>query len=164
MESKRYTLSVLVEDEPGVLGRISGLLSRRGFNIESLAVGASEKVDHSRMTMVFNCDDRIIEQVIKQLYKLINVVLVTNVSNVPSLEREIMLMKINTTPETQAEIFEITKVFNIKILDLTFHSMVLEITGDPPKMVAVEKLLSKFGIKEVARTGRIALARDLTYN
>ena len=72
MESKRYTLSVLVEDEPGVLGRISGLLSRRGFNIESLAVGASEKVDHSRMTMVFNCDDRIIEQVIKQLYKLIN--------------------------------------------------------------------------------------------
>jgi len=160
MELRKYTLSVLVEDEPGVLSRISGLFARRGFNIESLAVGSSETPNLSRITMVLAGDERTIEQLIKQLYKLINILHVQDVTEIPSLEREIMLIKIETTESTQTEIFEIAKVFNAKIVDLTFHSLTLEITGDPPKMVAVENLLSKFGIKEVARTGRIALTRD----
>tara|TARA_B110000037_G_scaffold213868_1_gene268912 strand:+ start:98 stop:580 length:483 start_codon:yes stop_codon:yes gene_type:complete len=160
MELRKYTLSVLVEDEPGVLSRISGLFARRGFNIESLAVGSSETPNLSRITMVLAGDERTIEQLIKQLYKLINILYVQDVTEIPSLEREIMLIKIETTESTQTEIFEIAKVFNAKIVDLTFHSLILEITGDPPKMVAVENLLSKFGIKEVARTGRIALTRD----
>jgi acetolactate synthase-1/3 small subunit len=161
MELKNYTLSVLVEDEPGVLSRISGLFARRGFNIRSLAVGAAETLGLSRITMVLVGDDRTIEQLIKQLYKLVNVLHVQDVTEVPCLEREIMLIKIKTTKSTQAEIFEIAQVFNAKIVDLTFHSLTLEITGDPPKMVAVEKLLSKFGINQVARTGRIALTRDV---
>lgn len=160
MELKKFTLSVLVEDEPGVLSRISGLFARRGFNIESLAVGASEKPGLSRITMVLAGDDRTIEQLIKQLYKLVNILHVQDVTQVPCLEREIMLIKIKITESTQTEIFEIAKVFNAKIVDLTFHSLTLEISGDPPKMVAVEKLLSKFGINQVARTGRIALTRD----
>ena len=150
MELRKYTLSVLVEDEPGVLSRISGLFARRGFNIESLAVGSSETPNLSRITMVLAGDERTIEQLIKQLYKLINILHVQDVTEIPSLEREIMLIKIETTESTQTEIFEIEKVFNAKIVDLTFHSLTLEITGDPPKMVAVENLLSKFGIKEVA--------------
>lgn len=161
MELKNYTLSVLVEDEPGVLSRISGLFARRGFNIGSLAVGAAETLGLSRITMVLAGDDRTIEQLIKQLYKLVNVLHVQDVTEVPCLEREIMLIKIKTTKSTQAEIFEIAQVFHAKIVDLTFHSLTLEITGDPPKMVAVEKLLSKFGINQVARTGRIALTRDV---
>jgi acetolactate synthase I/III small subunit len=160
MELKKFTLSVLVEDEPGVLSRISGLFARRGFNIESLAVGSSEKPGLSRITMVLAGDDRTIEQLIKQLYKLVNILHVQDVTQVPCLEREIMLIKIKITESTQTEIFEIAKVFNAKIVDLTFHSLTLEISGDPPKMVAVEKLLSKFGINQVARTGRIALTRD----
>lgn len=160
MELKKFTLSVLVEDEPGVLSRISGLFARRGFNIESLAVGSSEKPGLSRITMVLAGDDRTIEQLIKQLYKLVNILHVQDVTQVPCLEREIMLIKIKITESTQTEIFEIAKVFNAKIVDLTFHSLTLEISGDPPKIVAVEKLLSKFGINQVARTGRIALTRD----
>lgn len=158
---QKYTISILVENEPGVLSRISGLFSRRGFNIESLAVGPCEKPDLSRMTIVLAGDERTIEQLIKQLYKLVNIIYVQDVTEIPHLEREIMLIKIKTTEETQTEIFEIAKVFNAKIVDLTFHSLTLEITGDAPKITAVEKLLSKFGIKEVARTGLIALTRDI---
>lgn len=160
MDDKKYTLSMLVEDEPGVLSRISGLFSRRGFNIQSLAVGGSETKGLSRITLVMVGDDRTIEQLMKQLYKLVNVLDVQNLTEVPSLEREIMLIKITKTKETQSEILEIAKLFNIKILDFTEYSTIMEISGDPPKMVAIEKILSKFGILKLSRAGRIALKRD----
>tara|TARA_B110001469_G_scaffold93973_1_gene89792 strand:- start:1523 stop:2032 length:510 start_codon:yes stop_codon:yes gene_type:complete len=160
----KYTLSVLVEDESGVLSRISGLFARRGFNIESLAVGPAEQIGISRITMVLLGDPRTIEQLTKQLYKLINILKVQDITNIPCVERELMLLKVNTTKSTQTEILEIAQVFRAKIVDLANESLTLEVTGDPGKMVAIEQLLLKFGINEIARTGKIALARDSLVN
>jgi acetolactate synthase-1/3 small subunit len=160
----KYTLSVLVEDESGVLSRISGLFARRGFNIESLAVGPAEQIGISRITMVLSGDPRTIEQLTKQLYKLINILKVQDITNIPCVERELMLLKVNTTKSTQTEILEIAQVFRAKIVDLANESLTLEVTGDPGKMVAIEQLLLKFGINEIARTGKIALARDSLVN
>ena len=160
----KYTLSVLVEDESGVLSRISGLFARRGFNIESLAVGPAEKIGISRITMVLSGDPRTIEQLTKQLYKLINILKVQDITNLPCVERELMLLKVYTTKSTQTEILEIAQVFRAKIVDLANESLTLEVTGDPGKMVAIEQLLLKFGIREIARTGKIALSRDSLVN
>jgi acetolactate synthase-1/3 small subunit len=160
----KYTLAVLVENESGVLSRISGLFSRRGFNIESLAVGPAEQIGISRITMVLSGDPRTIEQLTKQLYKLINILKVQDITNIPCVERELMLLKVNTTKSTQTEILEIAQVFRAKIVDLANESLTLEVTGDPGKMVAIEQLLLKFGINEIARTGKIALARDSLVN
>ena len=160
----KYTLAVLVENESGVLSRISGLFSRRGFNIESLAVGPAEQIGISRITMVLSGDPRTIEQLTKQLYKLINILKVQDITNIPCVERELMLLKVNTTKSTQTEILEIAQVFRAKIVDLANGSLTLEVTGDPGKMVAIEQLLLKFGINEIARTGKIALARDSLVN
>tara|TARA_B110000090_G_scaffold162712_1_gene179748 strand:- start:1524 stop:2033 length:510 start_codon:yes stop_codon:yes gene_type:complete len=160
----KYTLAVLVEDESGVLSRISGLFARRGFNIESLAVGPAEQIGISRITMVLSGDPRTIEQLTKQLYKLINILKVQDITNIPCVERELMLLKVNTTKSTQTEILEIAQVFRAKIVDLANESLTLEVTGDPGKMVAIEQLLLKFGINEIARTGKIALARDSLVN
>ena len=160
----KYTLAVLVEDESGVLSRISGLFARRGFNIESLAVGPAEQIGISRITMVLLGDPRTIEQLTKQLYKLINILKVQDITNIPCVERELMLLKVNTTKSTQTEILEIAQVFRAKIVDLANESLTLEVTGDPGKMVAIEQLLLKFGINEIARTGKIALARDSLVN
>ena len=151
----KYTLSVLVEDESGVLSRISGLFARRGFNIESLAVGPAEQVGISRITMVLSGDPRTIEQLTKQLYKLINVLKVQDVTNVPCVERELMLLKVTTTKSTRPEVLEIADVFRAKVVDLSVESLTLEVTGDPGKMAAIEQLLYKFGINEIARTGKI---------
>jgi acetolactate synthase-1/3 small subunit len=156
----KYTLSVLVEDESGVLSRISGLFARRGFNIESLAVGPAEQLGISRITMVLSGDPRTIEQLTKQLYKLINVLRVQDVTNVPCVERELMLLKVTTTKSTRAEVLEIADIFRAKVVDLAIESLTLEVTGDPGKMAAIEQLLFKFGINEIARTGKIALSRD----
>ena len=142
----KYTLSVLVEDESGVLSRISGLFARRGFNIESLAVGPAEQVGISRITMVLSGDPRTIEQLTKQLYKLINVLKVQDVTNVPCVERELMLLKVTTTKSTRPEVLEIADVFRAKVVDLSVESLTLEVTGDPGKMAAIEQLLYKFGI------------------
>tara|TARA_B110000093_G_scaffold180527_1_gene222659 strand:+ start:129 stop:638 length:510 start_codon:yes stop_codon:yes gene_type:complete len=160
----KYTLAVLVENESGVLSRISGLFSRRGFNIESLAVGPAEQIGISRITIVLSGDPRTIEQLTKQLYKLINILKVQDITNIPCVERELMLLKVNTTKSTQTEILEIAQVFRAKIVDLANESLTLEVTGDPGKMVAIEQLLLKFGINEIARTGKIALARDSLVN
>jgi acetolactate synthase-1/3 small subunit len=160
----KYTLAVLVEDESGVLSRISGLFARRGFNIESLAVGPAEQIGISRITIVLSGDPRTIEQLTKQLYKLINILKVQDITNIPCVERELMLLKVNTTKSTQTEILEIAQVFRAKIVDLANESLTLEVTGDPGKMVAIEQLLLKFGINEIARTGKIALARDSLVN
>lgn len=156
----KYTLSVLVEDEAGVLSRIAGLFARRGFNIESLAVGPAEQIGVSRITMVLPGDEATIEQLTKQLYKLINVLKVREISHVPCVERELMLLKVNATNRTRSEIIEIANIFRSKVIDLANESLTLEVTGDPGKMAAIEQILSKFGIIEIARTGKIALVRE----
>jgi len=155
----KHTLSVLVENESGVLTRIAGLFARRGFNIESLSVGPAEQKDISRITMVVPGDDRTIEQLTKQLYKLINVRKVQDITALPNVGRELMLLKIRFTEETRSEIMDIAKVFNAKIVDLSAKSLTLEVTGEPTKIVALEQLLEKFGILEIAKTGKIALLR-----
>jgi len=156
----KYTLSFLVEDESGVLSRISGLFARRGFNIESLAVGPAEQPGISRITMVLPGDSRTIEQLTKQLYKLVNVLKVQDITNIPTVERGLMLLKVQTTISTRSEILEIADIFRAKVVDLASDSLTLEVTGDPGKMAAVEQLLFKFGIIEIARTGKISLVRE----
>lgn len=156
----KHTLSVLVEDESGVLTRIAGLFARRGFNIDSLAVGPAEQVGISRITMGVPGDERTIEQLTKQLYKLVNILKVQNITNVPCVERELMLLKVNTNSTSRSEILEIVKIFRARVVDLADQSLTIEITGNPGKMAAIETILKKFGISEIARTGKISLVRE----
>ena len=160
----KHTLSVLVEDEAGVLSRISGLFARRGFNIESLAVGPAEQSGVSRITMVVPGDDRVIEQLTKQLYKLINVLKVQDITEIPCVERELMLLKVNATSNTRSEIVELAQIFRARVVDVAEDSLTLEVVGDPGKMVAIVQVLQKFGLKEIARTGKIALTRESGVN
>ena len=160
----KHTISVLVEDEAGVLTRIAGLFARRGFNIESLAVGPAEQSGVARITMVVPGDDQIIEQLTKQLYKLINVLKVQDITEVPSVERELMLMKINATSSTRAEIIDLAQIFRARVVDVGDDSITIEVVGDPGKMVAIVQLLSRFGLREIARTGKIALIRESGVN
>lgn len=160
----KHTLSVLVEDEAGVLTRIAGLFARRGFNIESLAVGPAEKVGISRITMVVPGDEREIEQLTKHLYKLINVLKVQDITEVPCVERELMLIKVNATSSSRAEVIELTQVFRARIVDISEETLTVEVVGDPGKMVAIVQMLNKFGIREIARTGKIALVRESGVN
>ena len=160
----KHTLSVLVEDEAGVLSRISSLFARRGFNIESLAVGPAEQAGISRITMVVPGDDRIIEQLTKQLYKLINVLKVQDITEVPCVERELMLIKVNATSTNRSEVVEIAQIFRARIVDTAEDSLTVEVVGDPGKIVAIVQLLQKFGLREIARTGRIALTRESGVN
>ena len=158
----KHTLSVLVENESGVLTRIAGLFARRGVNIESLSVGPAEQKNISRITMVVPGDDRTIEQLTKQLYKLINVRKVQDITTLPNVGRELMLLKVRFTEETRTEILDIAKVFNARIVDLASKCLTLEVTGEPEKILALEQLLQKFGILEIAKTGKIALLRHST--
>ena len=160
----KHTLSVLVEDEAGVLTRISGLFARRGFNIESLAVGPTETEGISRITMVLPGDDRTIEQLIKQLYKLPNVIRVQDITKLPCIERELVLIKVFASTKNRSEILEIANVFRAKPVDLADETITLETTGDPGKIYALKQLLEKFGIIEIARTGKISLTRDSRIN
>nr|YP_010195713.1 acetohydroxyacid synthetase small subunit [Crassiphycus birdiae]YP_010196945.1 acetohydroxyacid synthetase small subunit [Crassiphycus corneus]UAD83110.1 acetohydroxyacid synthetase small subunit [Crassiphycus birdiae]UAD84749.1 acetohydroxyacid synthetase small subunit [Crassiphycus corneus] len=160
----KHTLSVLVEDEAGVLSRISGLFARRGFNIESLAVGPAEKTGISRITMIVNGDNRTIEQLTKQLYKLVNILKVQNITDIPSVERELVLIKIHALLKNRSAILEIANIFRAKVVDMANEYLILEVTGDPGKMVAIENLLKQYGIIEIARTGRIALVRTSNVN
>ncbi|NJL00171.1 MAG: acetolactate synthase small subunit [Spirulinaceae cyanobacterium SM2_1_0] len=160
----KHTLSVLVEDEAGVLTRIAGLFARRGFNIESLAVGPAEKVGISRITMVVPGDDATIEQLSKQLYKLISVLKVQDITQVPCVERELMLIKVNASASNRAEVIELAQVFRARIVDISEETLTIEVVGDPGKMVAIVQMLNKFGIREIARTGKIALQRDSGVN
>ncbi|MEL6457115.1 MAG: acetolactate synthase small subunit [Cyanobacteria bacterium J06621_15] len=160
----KHTLSVLVEDEAGVLSRISSLFARRGFNIESLAVGPAEQAGISRITMVVPGDDRIIEQLTKQLYKLINVLKVQDITEVPCVDRELMLIKVNATSSNRSEVVEIAQIFRARIVDTAEDSLTVEVVGDPGKIVAIVQLLQKFGLREIARTGRIALTRESGVN
>lgn len=160
----KHTLSVLVEDEAGVLTRIAGLFARRGFNIESLAVGPAELVGVSRITMVVPGDDRVIEQLTKQLYKLVNVLKVQDVTEVPSVERELMLLKVNAVASNRSEIIELVQIFRAKVVDVSEDSLTIEVAGDPGKMVAIVQMLNKFGIREISRTGKISLTRESGVN
>jgi acetolactate synthase-1/3 small subunit len=160
----KHTLSVLVEDESGVLTRIAGLFARRGFNIESLAVGPAEQVGVSRITMVVPAEDKTIEQLTKQLYKLVNILRVQDISDVPCVERELMLLKVSTSSSKRSEILEIVQIFRARVVDLAENSLIIEVTGDPGKMMAIEQILKPFGISEIARTGKISLVRESKVN
>ena len=160
----KHTLSVLVEDEAGVLTRIAGLFARRGFKIESLAVGPAEQMGVSRITMVVPGDEDSIEQLTKQLYKLINVLKVQDITQTPCVERELMLIKVNATAERRAEVIELAQVFRARIVDISEETLTIEVVGDPGKMVAIMQMLNKFGVREVARTGKIALIRESGVN
>jgi acetolactate synthase I/III small subunit len=160
----KHTLSVLVEDEAGVLTRIAGLFARRGFNIESLAVGPAEQEGRSRVTMVVNGDEHSIEQLTKQLYKLVNILKVLDITDVPSVERELMLLKVNATSADRAEIIDLANIFRARVVDAAEDALTLEVVGDPGKIVAIIQVLQKFGIKEIARTGKVALTRESKVN
>ncbi|MCS3923004.1 acetolactate synthase small subunit [Methanosalsum natronophilum] len=155
----KHTLAVLVENRHGVLSRVAGLFSRRGYNIDSLAVGVTEDPTISRMTIVVRGDDRVLEQVVKQLNKLIDVIRVTDIESEDSVDRELVLIKVASDVNTRAEIIQIVDIFRARIVDVSTKSLIIEITGNEDKILALEKLLRPFGIKELARTGKIALTR-----
>ncbi|KAK9226847.1 hypothetical protein WN943_011895 [Citrus x changshan-huyou] len=155
---KRHTISVFVGDESGIINRIAGVFARRGYNIESLAVGLN--VDKALFTIVVSGTERVLRQVVEQLNKLVNVIKVEDISNEPHVEREMMLIKLNGDTSTWPEIMWLVDIFRAKVVDISEHALTIEVTGDPGKMVAVQRNLSKFGIKELARTGKIALRRE----
>ena len=159
MEDTKYTLSLLVEDKAGVLNRVASLFRRRGFNIQSLAVGSSEQPGLSRMTIVVAADPAQVEQVRKQLEKLINVVKVTDITNEEIVARELVLVKVAATPETRSEIIQVVDIFRANIVDVAADSVMVEVTGDEKKVDSLLELLRPFGVKEVVRTGRVALTR-----
>nr|QUE29755.1 IlvH [Erythrotrichia carnea] len=160
----KHTLSVLVENEAGVLSRIAGLFARRSFNIDSLAVGLAETPGISRLTMVVNGDYRTIEQLTKQLYKLVNIIKVSDVTNIPVVERELVLIKIFLDIKERTEVIEIAKIFRANIVDITTNSIILEVTGDPGKIASFQLVLGKFKIAEISRTGKICLTRTSQIN
>ena len=154
-----HTLSVLVEDKPGVLTRVAGLFSARGFNIDSLAVGPTETEGLSRMTIVVNVETKSLEQVTKQLNKLINVIKILEHDPGSAVERELMLAKVRAKGDARARIMEIAEVFRVSIVDVTKTTLTVEASGKPEKLEALRELLSEYGIVELSRTGRIALSR-----
>ncbi len=154
-----HTITALVHDKPGVLARVAGLFSRRGFNISSLAVSRSETAGLSRMTFVVVGGDWVVEQVTKQLYKLIDVVRVTNISTESSVMREMALLKVKSNKDNRAEIMQIVDIFRAGIVDVGKDTVIVEVTGDEEKIDALIKLLQPFGVRETMRTGRIAMTR-----
>ncbi|HEX9236791.1 MAG TPA: acetolactate synthase small subunit [Actinomycetota bacterium] len=157
-----HTISVLVEDQPGVLARVSGLFARRGFNIDSLAVGSTEAPGLSRMTIVVDVQSKPLEQVEKQLHKLVNVLKVVELEPASRVERELALIKVRTSPDTRAGVIEIAQIFRARIVDVAHGSVTVEATGTPDKIEAFRELLEPHGIVELVRTGRIALGRGDT--
>ncbi|MGH2695276.1 MAG: acetolactate synthase small subunit [Actinomycetota bacterium] len=154
-----HTLSVLVENRPGVLARIASLFARRGFNIDSLAVGETEDPAVSRMTIVVHVEGKPLEQITKQLHKLINVLRIAELPHDYSVERELALMKVGVGSGKRAEVLEIVEIFRAKVVDVDPDALIVEVTGVPDKVSALEELLRPYGIVELARTGRIALCR-----
>jgi len=157
--SVNHIISVLVENKSGVLAKISGLFSRRGFNIESLASGPTENEKISRITIVVNAETHSIEQVVKQLYKLINVIKIQELDSLNIVERELVLIKVNADNSTRAEILEIVDIFRANIVDVAKKSLSIEITGNSRKIQGIEELLKPYGILELVRTGKIAISR-----
>ena len=157
MNDKKHTNVALVQDRPGVLNRAVSLFRRRGFNIESLAVGHSETPGVSRMTLVVEAED--VEQVTKQLYRLIEVLKVSDVTNDPTVEREMVLIKVHAPAQSRPEIVSLSSVFGAKIVDVGVNTMIIEMTGTPSKVENFVEVVRPFGVKEMMRTGRIAMVR-----
>ncbi len=155
----KHTLSVLVENKPGVLARVAGLFSRRGFNIDSLAVGVTERNDISRITVVVDVEEHSLEQVYKQLNKLINVLKVVDLPSDNSVMRELVLIKVKADAKSRAEIIEIVDIFRGKIVDVGRETLTIEVTGTATKLRAFEDLMKSYGIAELVRTGTVALSR-----
>lgn len=156
---KKHTLAVLVKNKSGVLARVAGLFSRRGYNIDSLAVGVTEDPDVSRMTIVVHGDDAVLEQVTKQFNKLVDFITVSDIGRDDAVGRELALIKVAADLNSRAEIVQIANIFKARIVDIALNSMIIEVTGDEGKIEAIEKLLRQFGINEIVRTGKIALVR-----
>lgn len=156
---QRHTISALVENRPGVLARIAGLFSRRGFNIESLTVSETQSADLSRMTIVVSADEIIIEQVEKQLNKLVDVVKVSDITDKQTVDRELVFIKVRADSQTRGEIIQISSIFRAQIIDLSESSLIIEMTGDENKTRALIELMRRFGLIEVLRTGKVSLTR-----
>ena len=154
-----HTLSVLVEDKPGVLARVASLFSRRGFNIQSLAVGATEQKDMSRMTIVVSVEDSPLEQITKQLNKLINVIKIVEQDVGNSVDRELALIKVRADATTRSQVIEAVNLFRAKVVDVTTESLTIEATGTPAKLEAFMRLLEPYGIRELAQSGVVSLSR-----
>ena len=157
----KHTISITVENRFGVLSRVVGLFSGRGFNIESLSVGETIDPEISRITIVTRGDDRIIEQVTKQLRKLVDVIKVTDLTDLNFVDREMILIKLNATEKNKAEILRINEIFRGKIVDVSPATYTFLITGDEDKIEAFIKMLKPFGVKEIARTGKVAVSREM---
>ena len=159
--SMKHTISVLVDNAPGVLMKVAGLFRRRGYNIHSLAVGVTEQPTVSRMIITVEGEPEILEQIIKQLNKLIEVIKVNDVTGFSTVDRELALIKLNATPATRMEIMEICNVFRANVVDLTEKTMTLEVTGRSDKIDAIMSLVQKYGIREMVRTGQVTLVRGI---
>jgi acetolactate synthase-1/3 small subunit len=155
----KHTLSVMVENKPGVLTRIAGLFSRRGFNIDSLAVGPTENADVSRMTVVVDVEEQPLEQVTKQLNKLVEVLKIVELSSSSSVQREILLVKVSADLQTRSHIIETAHLFRAKIVDVAAEAVTIEATGDSDKLEALLRILEPFGIKELVQSGMVAIGR-----
>lgn len=155
----RHTLSVHVENRPGVLMRITSLFVRRGFNIESLAVGPTERSDVSRITMRVDCSQHSLEQIEKQMHKLVNVLRVSELGPGEAVERELLLVKVASPPDRRAELVSLGEVFQARVIDLGPSSLIFEVVGTPEELESFEELVRPHGIKELVRTGRIGLGR-----
>lgn len=155
----RHVLSILVENQVGVLSRVTGLFSRRGYSIDSLSVGVTEDEKFSRITVVVFCDDLIIEQIIKQVEKLVDVVRIVELDSNRGVFRELALIKVITTKESRPEVISIADIFRANIIDVALETLTIEITGDQSKIQAFTDLMEPFGIKEIVRTGLTALCR-----
>jgi len=155
----RHTISVHVENKPGALMRVSSMFARRGFNIESLAVGPTERPDVSRITMRVDCEQHSLEQIEKQMHKLVNVLRVTELEPGESVERELALIKVAALPEKRAELMALADVFHARVADLGADAMIFEVVGTPEDIDSFEELVRPHGVKELVRTGRVGLSR-----
>ena len=155
----KHTLSVLVENKPGVLARIAALFSRRGFNIDSLAVGPTEHPSVSRMTVVVDVEDQPLEQVTKQLNKLVNVIKIVELDPGQSVQRELLLLKVKADLESRSHVLETVQLFRAKVVDVATDAVTIEATGDSGKLTAMLNVLEPFGIREIAQSGRVAIGR-----
>ncbi len=156
----KHTVVALVENQPGVLNRVASLFRRRGFNIDSLTVGRTETPHISRMTIVVDGANTIVEQVVKQLYKVIDVLKVSDVSEDSTVMRELALIKVNATASSRSEIMQIVDIYRAKIVDVSADSLIIEVTGTEDKIESLTQLVRRFGIKEMVRTGRVAMVRS----